>query len=255
MFNCSFFSFIAQSDEAKILKNKKVGDLFMVKENSPVITVDGPSGAGKGTLTSLLTECLNWNFLDSGALYRVIAIAAEKRQISFDNVAELVRIGENLNVRFETAKDNTLIYLDDENVTDQVRLETTGNMASKIAPLTEVRNALLHRQKQFRCAPGLVADGRDMGTVVFPDADLKLYLTASPEERAKRRYLQLKEKGLDVSIARLADEIKERDERDMNREVAPLKPATDAILLDSSSMSIEEVFEKAMVYVRQEQLF
>lgn len=226
----------------------------MVAEKSPVITVDGPSGAGKGTLTNLLTAKLGWNFLDSGALYRVIALAAEKRKVSFDDVQALVDIGENLDVIFTVASKSTLIYLDNEDVTDHVRLETTGNMASKIAPIVEVRNALLNRQRQFNTFPGLVADGRDMGTVVFPQAELKLYLTASPEERAKRRYNQLKDKGHNVSIARLANEIEERDERDMNRDVAPLRPAEDAILLDSSELTIDQVFEKAMFYVKQKGL-
>jgi len=220
-------------------------------ENAPVITVDGPSGAGKGTLTGLLTAALSWNFLDSGAIYRVTAIAARQRGVSLDDIAGLVDVGLHLNVVFKNDPKQTRILLDSKDITHEVRLETTGNLASKIAPITELRDALLNRQRQFRQAPGLIADGRDMGTVVFPDADIKFYLTASPEERAKRRYLQLKEKGVDVSIARLADEIKERDDRDMNREVAPLRPADDAIILDSSDLSIEEVFKKVMTYVRK----
>jgi len=222
-----------------------------LNKNAPVITVDGPSGAGKGTLTGLLTSELSWNFLDSGAIYRVTAIAAQQKGVSFDDIAGLVAIGESLDVVFKKISGETKVILDSKDITHEVRLETTGNLASKIAPIPELRNAVLNRQRLFRQSPGLIADGRDMGTVVFPDANLKFYLTASPEERAKRRFLQLKETGVDVSIARLADEIKERDDRDMNRDVAPLKPAEDAIILDSSDLSIEEVFKKAMTFVRQ----
>jgi cytidylate kinase len=226
----------------------------MTTTKAPVITVDGPSGAGKGTLAGLLTQKLGWQFLDSGALYRVVALAAKKHQITSDDIPALVRMTTALDVRFEHQAERVAIFLEGDDITDQVRLETTGNLASKIAPIQEVRTALGQRQQSFRQAPGLVADGRDMGTIVFPDAELKFYLTASAEERAKRRFLQLKEQGLNVSIARLTEEIQERDARDMERKVAPLVPASDAILLDSSVMSVEAVFEKAMSYVKAREL-
>lgn len=222
----------------------------MTITKAPVITVDGPSGAGKGTLAGLLTKALGWHFLDSGALYRVVALAAKKHRITADDVPALVAMTTQLDVRFEHETDRVVIVLEGVDITDEVRLETTGNLASMIAPIQAVRSALGQRQQSFRQAPGLVADGRDMGTIVFPDAELKFYLTASAEERAKRRLFQLKEQGLSVNIARLTEEIQERDARDMERKVAPLVPASDAIILDSSVMSVEAVFEKAMSYVK-----
>lgn len=222
----------------------------MTTSKAPVITVDGPSGAGKGTLAGLLTAALGWHFLDSGALYRVVALAAKKHHISADDVPALVAMAVQLDVRFEHKVNRVAVVLEGLDITDEVRLETTGNLASKIAPIQAIRSALGQRQQSFRQVPGLVADGRDMGTVVFPDADLKFYLTASAEERAKRRLLQLKEQGLSVNIARLTEEIQERDARDMERKVAPLVPADDAIILDSSVMSVDAVFEKAMSYVK-----
>ena len=218
---------------------------------APVITVDGPSGAGKGTLAGLLTQELHWHFLDSGALYRVVALAAQKHQILADDIDALVHLTTHLDVRFEHHKDRVAILLENTDITDEVRLETSGNLASKIAPIQAVRTALGQRQQDFRQQPGLVADGRDMGTIVFPDANLKFYLTASATERAKRRFLQLKAQGLNVSIARLTDEIQERDARDMERKVAPLVPASDAIILDSSVLSIQAVFQEAMAYVKE----
>lgn len=223
----------------------------MIQLKAPVITVDGPSGAGKGTLAGLLTQTLGWHFLDSGALYRVAALAAQKHRISPDNIDALVTLTTHLDVRFVHHADRVAILLDGDDITDEVRLETTGNLASKIAPIQAVRSALGQRQQSFRQAPGLVADGRDMGTIVFPDAEIKFYLTASASERAKRRFLQLKAQGLNVSIARLTGEIQERDARDMERKVAPLVPANDAIILDSSVLSIQTVFEQAMAYVKE----
>lgn len=218
---------------------------------TPVITVDGPSGAGKGTLCALLTNALGWHFLDSGALYRLTGLAAHNHGVALDNEEAISVIAEHLDVQFQHQDGKVTILLEGDDASDQIRTEEVGSLASKVAPLPSVRNALLARQRAFREAPGLIADGRDMGTVVFPDAQLKLYLTASPEERAKRRYLQLKEKGQDVSIPRLAEEIRLRDERDMNRTVAPLRPAEDAIILDSTDLSIEQVFDQVMTKVRE----
>jgi cytidylate kinase len=209
----------------------------------PVITIDGPSGSGKGTVAALLAGKLGWNFLDSGALYRLLAFAARNHGVDLTNEEALKLLAAHLDVQFGVAKDgHTMeIVLEGEDVTRAIRNEQVGAGASQVAALPVVRDALLQRQKAFREAPGLVADGRDMGTVVFPDAPLKIYLTASAEERARRRYLQLKDKGDDVNLASLLDEIRARDERDTQREVAPLKPADDAVQLDSTDLSIEQV--------------
>jgi cytidylate kinase len=215
----------------------------MIQTSIPVITVDGPSGAGKGTLTQLLAKKLGWHLLDSGALYRLTAASAEKNQVALDDETELSKLAENLDVAFLPSEygEPVKVLLAGEDVTLQIRTETCGNAASTIAPLQGVRAALLNRQRAFRLPDGLVADGRDMGTVVFPDAPLKIYLTASAEVRAQRRFDQLKDKVEGVKICALLKEIKERDERDTGRKNAPLKPADDAILLDSSSMSIDQV--------------
>lgn len=214
----------------------------MNQKTIPVITIDGPSGAGKGTLCQLLAEKLGWNLLDSGAIYRVLAVAAAKRNITEEQVTALSELAEKLDVAFPIENGQVQIILDQENVTNEIRKETTGNMASKIAPIPEVRAALLARQQNFAQLPGLVADGRDMGTVVFPDAPLKVFLDASAEERARRRQLQLQQKGINVNFDNLLQEIQERDFRDRNRAVAPLKAADDAIVIDSTSMPIDEVF-------------
>jgi cytidylate kinase len=215
----------------------------MTQTPIPVITVDGPSGAGKGTLTQLLAKKLGWHLLDSGALYRLTAASAEKNKVALDDESGLAKLAENLDVAFLPSAygEPVKVLLAGEDVTLQIRTETCGNAASTIAPLQGVRAALLNRQRAFRQPAGLVADGRDMGTVVFPDAPLKIYLTASAEVRAQRRFDQLKDKVEGVKICALLKEIKERDERDTGRKNAPLKPADDAILLDSSSMSIDEV--------------
>lgn len=214
----------------------------------PVITIDGPSGTGKGTLSLRLARQLGWHFLDSGALYRLVAYGAEQTGRNFNDPMDIADYARGLPVRFDTQdlSREPKIYLDDQEVTSEIRTEAAGNAASKVAAMGEVREALLQRQREFRQAPGLVADGRDMGTTVFPDASLKIYLTASPKIRARRRHKQLKDKGIDVSLSALVTDITERDERDANRSVSPLKPAEDAVMVDTSSLSIEEVM--ALVY-------
>ena len=214
----------------------------------PVITIDGPSGSGKGTVAGKLAKSLGWNLLDSGALYRLLAFAASNHGVALDNEALLEKLAAHLDVQFVGATDgkHARIILEGDDVTHAIRSETVAAGASRIAALPAVREALLQRQRAFQELPGLVADGRDMGTVVFPDAPLKIFLTASAEERARRRYLQLKAKGDDVSLSGLLDEIRARDERDTQRAIAPLKPAADAIQLDSTELSIDQVLEKIM---------
>ncbi|MGE4404552.1 (d)CMP kinase [Pseudomonas sp.] len=214
----------------------------------PVITIDGPSGSGKGTVAALLAGKLGWNFLDSGALYRLLAFAARNHGVDLTNEEALKVLAEHLDVQFGPARDGhgMVIILEGEDVTEAIRNEQVGAGASQVAALPVVRTALLQRQKAFREAPGLVADGRDMGTVVFPDAPLKIFLTASAEERARRRFLQLKARGDDVNLASLLEEIRARDERDTQRSVAPLKPAADAVQLDSTTLSIEQVLERIL---------
>ena len=209
----------------------------------PIITVDGPSGTGKGTLCSFLADWLEWHFLDSGALYRVLALAAINRQIDLSDKQRLQQLAIDLDVQFEVQGAGQLshVVLDGKNVTDEIRTEDCGKSASIVAPIPEVRQALLSRQHAFHQSPGLIADGRDMGTVVFPNADLKLYLTASAEERAKRRLKQLMEKGISANLRDLYADIAERDARDSQRSVSPLKPAEDAIVIDTSHSGIDEV--------------
>lgn len=216
--------------------------------NAVVITIDGPCGSGKGTICGLLASKLQWHLLDSGALYRVLVLAAQKHEVPLDNEDVLEVLAVSLDVRFVVDSENNTqrVLLEDEDVTDAIRNVAVGGFASQIAALPAVRSGLLRRQHDFLQAPGLIADGRDMGTVVFPDAPLKIFLTASAEERARRRYLQLKDKGETVTLTSLLEEIRSRDERDMNRVIAPLKPAEDAIILDSTTMTIEQVVERIL---------
>ncbi|MBB4821352.1 cytidylate kinase [Pseudomonas alcaligenes] len=214
---------------------------------APVIAIDGPGGSGKGTVAGLLAKRLGWNLLDSGALYRLLAFAARNHGVDLTNEESLKVLAAHLDVQFlSNAGGVQRIILEGEDVSDVIRTETVGAGASQVAALPAVRDALLQRQRAFQEAPGLVADGRDMGTVVFPDAPLKVFLTATAEERARRRYLQLKGKGMEVEMASLLNEIIERDERDTQRSVAPLKPAADALILDSTHLSIDEVLERIL---------
>ena len=213
----------------------------MTARNAPVVAIDGPSGSGKGTIGRLLAQRLGWHYLDTGALYRLVALAALRRHIDFSNAQALAAAAAGLDVRFAPAGHGERIYLDGADVGSELRTERTGDAASKVAAVPEVRTALLQRQRDFALAPGLVADGRDVGTVVFPDALLKVVLTASAEARAMRRHKQLKEKGIDVSLPDLSWDIAQRDARDANRTVAPFRPAPDAQVIDSTSLTPEEV--------------
>lgn len=208
----------------------------------PVITLDGPGGSGKGTVGRRLARDLGWHFLDSGALYRLVALAAQRHGVALDDAGALAALARDLPVVFEPGEaDEGRILFGGADVGDAIRTEECGERASRVAVLPEVRSALLERQWEFRRPPGLVADGRDMGSVVFPGATLKIFLTASPHERALRRYNQLKEKGLSANLAALSDEIARRDARDAARAVAPLRPALDAHVLDTTSVAIAEV--------------
>lgn len=207
-----------------------------------VIAIDGPSGVGKGTLAQYLTCKTGFQLLDSGAIYRALAYGAVVNNIALDDVESLTALAQTLPVEFKA----TSIIYDGVDVTSKVRTEEVAAVASKVAPIKEVRAALLARQQAFASAPGLIADGRDMGTVVFPTAEVKLFLTASAEVRAERRVKQLKNQGVDANINQITRDIKERDERDANRKEAPLKPAEDAIILDTSNLDIQEVCDKAM---------
>jgi len=212
--------------------------------SAPVITIDGPSGSGKGTIARLLARELGYHFLDSGALYRLLAFAAEQRAVALDDEPSLVELAGKLDIVFpaDGGEDDVLLY--GENIGSLIRTEAAGAGASRVAALPEVRTALLQRQRDFRSSPGLVADGRDMGTVVFPDAGAKIYLIASAEERARRRCKQLKEKGLDADYSAVVADIQARDERDMNRPVAPLKPAEDAESVDTSELDIPATLQR-----------
>ncbi|MCF1459272.1 MAG: (d)CMP kinase [Shewanella sp.] len=222
-----------------------------MSELAPVVTIDGPSGAGKGTISQLLAQRLGWQLLDSGAIYRVLALAATHHNVELDNEEAITLLAAHLDVQFMTVADSqgVKVVLEGEDVTSDIRTQECSNAASKIAAFPRVREALLRRQRAFKEAPGLVADGRDMGTVVFPDAQVKLFLTASAEERAHRRHDQLQDKGFDVSIDRLLTEIKERDNRDMNRAVAPLVPAEDALVIDTTGVGIEEVLDRVLKHL------
>jgi cytidylate kinase len=218
----------------------------------PVLTVDGPSGSGKGTVGQALATQLGWHFLDSGALYRAVALAAKRKRADVGDAGVLVRIAQDLEARFEIQGDASVrVVVDGEDVSTAIRSEEISGLASKVAAVPGVRRALLDKQRALRRPPGLVADGRDMGTVVFPDATLKIYLTASPETRAERRYKQLKDKGLGVNLARLAEEIRVRDARDAQRDASPLKPADDAQIVDTSSLTVAQVVGRILDLLRE----
>lgn len=218
----------------------------------PMIAIDGPSGSGKGTLAKRLAKRLGWQLLDSGAIYRVLALAALHHDIALDDEEALAALATNLDVSFETPEESEVVsvILEGEDVSCTLRTEETGAAASKIAPFPRVREALLRRQRAFRAKPGLIADGRDMGTVVFPDAPVKIFLTASAQERARRRVAQLQSAGQSANIAQILADIQARDERDMNRAVAPLRPAEDALQLDSTEFSLDEVETQVVAYAQ-----
>ncbi|WP_371876060.1 (d)CMP kinase [Pleionea sp. CnH1-48] len=218
---------------------------------SPVVTIDGPSGAGKGTIAFLLAEKLGWPILDSGAIYRVLGLAAQRQAVDFNDISSLSQLASSLPLVFSpnSQSGEVDVLLDGDNVSRDIRTDEAGQAASKVAVIPEVRSALLQRQRDFQQEPGLIADGRDMGTVVFPEANAKIFLTASAEKRAERRYNQLKEKGINASLSALLESIRERDERDSNRTVAPLVPADGALVVDSSLYSIDEVFSQVYEYI------
>ena len=219
----------------------------MIKTKSkpipPVVTIDGPGGSGKGTVAQIIAGRLGWHYLDSGALYRVLGLTAARRGLALDDEPSLCRLAEAIRIGFVPQPDGTpaRVSVDGQDVSAELRTEASGELASRVAVLPDVRAALLQKQRDFRQFPGLVTDGRDMGTTVFPDAVLKVFLTASAEVRAERRYKQLKEKGFDANLSGILGEIRNRDQRDAERSVSPLKPADDAWILDCSASSIDEV--------------
>ncbi len=215
----------------------------------PVLTIDGPSGAGKGTVSRSVAKKLGWHYLDSGSIYRSLAIAVSDKQIDLLDIASIVDIAKAISLEFECG-DELVVKLDGVDITDRLPSEATGNVASIIAAYPDVRAVLLQKQKDFQQAPGLVADGRDMGTVVFPEAENKVFLTASAQERASRRYKQLKEKRIDANLAQITKEIEARDRRDQERASAPLKAADDALFIDSSNLSVDQVIEEVMNLIR-----
>ena len=218
-----------------------------------IIAIDGPSGAGKGTISRALAAKLGFKYLDSGALYRLVGLAAKRHSVDLANHIDVSALAAHMDINFRPTKDGSLsVFLESEDVTQELRTEETGALASQVASHKPVRAALLARQRLFATAEGLVADGRDMGTVVFPQAQLKIYLTASIEERAQRRYKELLAKGENVNLPALVEQVRSRDERDMSRDASPLIPAEDAIELDTSELSIQEVMDTVLnlVYIK-----
>ena len=211
----------------------------------PVLTIDGPSGAGKGTVSRLVAKKLGWHYLDSGSIYRSLAIALQKAYIDLANINDIVKIAQDMELEFECG-DELIVKLNGENITNQLNLESTGSIASQIATLADVRQVLLQKQQDFKRLPGLVADGRDMGTVVFPEAENKVFLTASSLKRAERRYKQLIGKEIDANLVQIKKDIEARDRRDMEREIAPLAMSNTALYIDSSDMTIDEVVEEVL---------
>jgi cytidylate kinase len=217
----------------------------------PVIAIDGPSGSGKGTISRAVANALKWHLLDSGALYRLVALAARRTGVGLDDSSALARLALSIDIRFGSGqKGEERVWLDGAEVTRDIRTEAAGGDASQVAAIPAVRAALLARQRAFAVAPGLVADGRDMGTVVFPGARVKIFLTASPEERALRRYNQLKEKGVAATLAALSKEIAERDQRDISRSASPLVASADAVVLDTTGMPVSAVVSRVLEIAR-----
>ena len=218
----------------------------------PVLTIDGPSGVGKGTVANIVAAELNWHILDSGAIYRAFALAASKRDIQIDNTGQLLELASNLDLRFSPDSANNVlgVFLDNQEVSSELRTEETAELASKFAMIGPLRESLLKRQQDFRKLPGLVADGRDMGTVVFKDAPYKVFLTANVEERAKRRLKQLHLRGITGNISHTLEDVRKRDERDASRKHSPLRPSKDALIIDTSDLTVDEVVTKVMAIVK-----
>jgi len=230
------------------LKNKDSNINYMI----PVLTLDGPSGVGKGTVASIMAQALDWHLLDSGAIYRAFAITVRNQNININDIDGLLRLASELNLRFELVpnQQSLKVYLDAVEISTELRTEKTAELASRLAMIGVLRKSLMIKQQQFKRLPGLVADGRDMGTVVFPDAPYKVFLTAEVEERAKRRLKQLQESGIAGNISHTLAEVKKRDERDISRQHSPLKPARDALVIDTTNLTINEVTTKVMALIK-----